>query len=495
MTDQERIRDLYAKGYSPTEIKNETGFTYPTIRKYVSKDDFSPQRPVRRPQESKLDPYKAEIDKMIEGDKGVYHKQRHTAKRIFERLADEHGYAGSYSTVQRYVKEAKARSKLAAGKGPFADLDWPAGTMQFDFGQADFEYRCKLARMHYCAMSFPQSNHALAQVYGDEKAVCVCQSLKDAFEHVGGVPPLIVFDNATDAGRRICGEVRESRLFKAFRMHYGFEAAFANPGAGHEKGNVEGKVGWVRRNVFVPVPKIGGLEAFNAELIAECDKRSAREVHYEKQLTWAQLFEADRLALLPLPKAPFDVVEWSAAKTDGYGKVKLGAGGGKPGHKYLADPMLPNAEVMVGVRAYEVEIGTPEGERLRTYTRRFGPEFTNDEDPVAMLDLLSRKVRAFPMSGVHAMLAEPVQRHLDAMPPAELRLQVKTMAKVAREHGIETCAAAMEDALAATGQTSPPDVEMTAARISCVGRTPAPDAGGRLLAYDKLMNRKKASNG
>lgn len=111
------------------------------------------------------------------------------------------------------------------------------------------------------------------------------------------------------------------------------------------------------------------------------------------------------------------------------------------------------------------------------------------------LDLLSRKVRAFPMSSVHAMLADPVQRHLDAMPPAELRRQVKTMARAAREHGMETCAAAMEDALVATGQTSPADVEMTAARISCAGRMPAPDAGGKLLAYDKPMNRKKASNG
>ena len=322
----------------------------------------------------------------------------------------------------------------------------------------------------------------------------MCQGMKDTFEHIGGVPPLVVFDNATEVGRRVCGEIRESSLFKAFRMHYGFDAAFANPDSGHEKGSVEGKVGWLRRNLFVPVPKVGSLKAFNAQLLAACDRCSEVERHYQRQLTWAQLFEADRMALLPLPRAAFDAVEWVACKTDGYGKVTLGRSREAPGHRYLADPALPNTEVVAGVRAYEVELGTLAGERLRTYTRRFGAGFTDDEDPVALLDVLARKARAFPMSSVHSMLAPAVQEHLDAMPQDKLREQIKTMAKVAREHGMETCAAAYEDTLAATGATSPFDVEVTAARISCVGRGVVADSGDKLIMYDDLM-RRRASNG
>lgn len=494
MSQQMQIRDLAAKGLSPTEIKEETGFSYPTIRKYLAKVDFSPRRPVKATGDSILDPHKDEIARMLEEDRRVYRKQHHTAKRVYDRLVDERGFEGSYSTVQRYVKELKAQAKLVAGKGPFVDLEWPAGSMQVDFGQADFDYRGRLARMHYLAESFPQSNHGIAQLFGDEKAVCVCQGMKDTFEHIGGVPPLVVFDNATEVGRRICGEIRESSLFKAFRMHYGFEVAFANPDSGHEKGNVEGKVGWIRRNLFVPVPKVGSLKAFNAALLAECDRRSEAERHYQKQLTWAQLFEDDKLALMPLPAAPFDVVEWVSCKTDGYGKVTLGRSKGAPGHRYLADPSLPNSDVIVGVRAYEVEIGTLDGELLQAYPRRFGADFTDDEDPVALLDVLARKTRAFPMSSVHSMLAPAVQSHLDAMPAKELREQLKTMAKVARTHGMETCASAFEDTLAATGTTSPFDVEVTAARISCVGRGEVADAGAKLIAYDSLI-RKKVSNG
>ncbi len=122
MTQQMQIRDLAAKGSTPTEIKEAAGFSYPTIRKYLAKEDFSPKRPVKRTEESILDPYKPLIAKMLEEDRRVYHKQRHTAKRIHSRLVDEHGFEGSYSTVQRHVKELKAQARLEAAKGPF--LTW-----------------------------------------------------------------------------------------------------------------------------------------------------------------------------------------------------------------------------------------------------------------------------------------------------------------------------------------------------------------------------------
>ena len=92
MTQQMQIRDLAARGLSPTEIKETTGFSYPTIRKYLAKDDFSPQRPVKRAEGGILDPYKAEIARMLEEDKRAYHKQRHTARRVHRRLVDEHGF-------------------------------------------------------------------------------------------------------------------------------------------------------------------------------------------------------------------------------------------------------------------------------------------------------------------------------------------------------------------------------------------------------------------
>lgn len=502
MLQQERIRELARKGYSKTEIRDETGFSYPTIRKYLEKDDFSPEKPVEERKESILDPYKPRIAEMLDEDRHCYHKQHHTAKRIFARLRDEEGYAGSYETVRRYVRGLKAARRAATDA--FSDLEWPAGWAQADFGQADFDMPRGRQRMHYLAMSFPQSNHALSQVFGDETTVCVTQGLKDMFEHIGGVPVAIVFDNATDAGRRVCGVIREADLFRRFRLHYGFQAVFANPNSGWEKGSVEGKVGLIRRNVFVPVPRVGDLREYNARLLDSLDALSASSPHYEKGLTWAELFKADRQALGQLPATPFDCVDWKNVTADGYGKVTLGrrykGGRQTAAHRYLASATLANSPLLVGVRAHEVEIDLPTGEVVRTYRRRTEAAFTNDEDPLAVLDVLRFKPRAFACSSVRPMLPDAVNAHLDAMEGRELHRQLETMFEVASAHGMENAAAAFEDVLAATGTTRASDVEMTAARIACTGRRGADRApGSKLIAYDELLRgrhtREEADNG
>ena len=87
-------------------------------------------------------------------------------------------------------------------------------------------------------LSFPYSNVGLAQVFPGENAECVCQALKQIFEHVGGVPTRIVFDNAAGVGRRVCGGVRTAELFGRFAAHYGFAYSFCNPNSGHEKGDL-----------------------------------------------------------------------------------------------------------------------------------------------------------------------------------------------------------------------------------------------------------------
>lgn len=232
MSQAERIRDMLAHGHTPTEVKTELGVSYPTIRKYAAQDDFSPKRPVAPAASSKLDPYKEYIAGMLEEDRHCYHKQRHTAKRVFERLRDEHGYDGGYSTVQRYLREARSKGP----KEQSIRLGWDPGTMQVDFGQADFDYAFGggRVRMHYLPMSFPCSNREVCEVFGDERDVCLCQGLKDCFEHIGGVPPVIVLDNATEAGRRWRDIVVESDLFRRLRLRYGFEPRFCNPNAGRD---------------------------------------------------------------------------------------------------------------------------------------------------------------------------------------------------------------------------------------------------------------------
>ena len=125
---------------------------------------------------------------------------------------EEHGYTGSYSIVQRYMKKCRSIQTEKAN----LELIWDPGPAQVDFGKADFYEAGKLCRKKYLTVSFPYSNDGYSQVFGGETAECVCQGLQDIFEFIGGVPPLLIFDNATGVGRRIGDAIHASELFSRF---------------------------------------------------------------------------------------------------------------------------------------------------------------------------------------------------------------------------------------------------------------------------------------
>ncbi|WP_449727606.1 hypothetical protein [Bifidobacterium callitrichos] len=100
MSVQQRIRVLDARGVSRRSIAKEVGVARDTVAKYAKEEDCSPgpERPAPRP--SKLDPFKTTVDGWLEADRFMPRKQRHTAKRVYDRLVAEKGYKGSYSLVQ-----------------------------------------------------------------------------------------------------------------------------------------------------------------------------------------------------------------------------------------------------------------------------------------------------------------------------------------------------------------------------------------------------------
>lgn len=160
-----------------------------------------------------------------------------------------------------------------------------------------------------------------------------------------------MFDNAAGVGRRTGGgEARWTRLFQAFQAHYGFESSLCSPYAGHEKGAVEAKVGMVRRKLFVPRPSVWSLDGFNSRLPDRC-LELGRKPHHAKDEEEAGLFEQDRAALLPLPSRRFDVVTWKRMRTDKYGVVTLDGR-----HRYSTDASHARRDVLVGLRALEIEI-------------------------------------------------------------------------------------------------------------------------------------------
>lgn len=473
------IRQLRMMGCSIAEIARKTEVSRDTVYKYLAKEDFSEHPPQRRSKPKILDPYRSLIESWLDEDRKSWHKQRHTAHRIWMRLREE-GVDVGESTVRRYVHELKkARSDSTE---QYLDLDWAPGEAQADFGEADFFVLGTKRRLSYFVLTFPYSNVGLAQVFPSENAECVCQALKNIFEYVKGIPTRIVFDNATGVGRRVGDKIRTTKMFSAFAAHYGFAFSFCNPASGHEKGNVEKKVGYIRSNLFVPIPRFGDTKRYNKRLLDKSMELSDKK-HWLKGENELQLFVEDSFALIGLPQTPFSVVRYEIHKADKLGKVKLDGM-----HLYSSDPSLAGRELVCGLGATSVTIATEDGTVVATHVRAYGQAPTDTTDPASQLALLCTKAGAWQNSTVRNALPEELRDHMDSLDKQDLRAELRIMRDQSAESGWGTTVEAMRTSFLSTGRIDRASVAVSAARIR--SGTIVYDEPVDLSIYDRALQKE-----
>ena len=222
----EDIRRLDRQGVSGRQIADRLGVSRDSVAKYTKEVDFSPplpKAPRRNTRQVMTEQVCAFITDVLEGDRDAPRKQRHTAKRIYDRLVQERGFSGSYRSVSGEV----ARWKLEHGSPSrtFKELKWAPGSAQVDFGAIDADMGEEgPTRLWMLAVSFPHSNARYAQVYRGQTAECVIHGLQRIFTHIGFVPHSQVFDNGAGVGHKSASGVVESELFARFRTHTGFDA-------------------------------------------------------------------------------------------------------------------------------------------------------------------------------------------------------------------------------------------------------------------------------
>lgn len=470
------IIELKKSGNKVSEIIKITGADRKTINKYLTEEDYSPDPPVKTTYPSKLDSFKPTIDSWLEQDKTMWYKQRHTAKRVYDRIKSECRYTGSYNLVQRYMKQVFEADRVKHS----LELTWEPGTAQADFGEADFEINSFKTRMKYLTVSFPYSNNGFSQVFGGETAECVCQGLKDIFCYIGGVPSQIIFDNATGIGRRIGDKVHESDMFSRFRAHYKFSARFCNPYSGNEKGNVERKVGYTRANMFVPMPKITSMDEYNEKLLSEY-KLKASEPHYRKEITISELFESDKKVLLCLPAKAFNVCRYEWLKADGYGKISLDGN-----HFYSTCPENSGRKVLTGIRAHTVDVLKDSGEILCVHKRMYGEARTDAGDSSTILCELMKKSGAWMNSSVRSEVPDQLREYMDSQDKPGLKSSLRMMNELTAQYGYRTAVQAMNMA-AQRGKINICDTSVIASRISGYGIDTPPQTGPPLDVYDEFL--------
>lgn len=155
---------------------------------------------------------------------------------MYARLVEEEDFEGSYSSVQRYVKRWREEHR-SDGDG-YLELDWSAGVMQVDFGEAVATIGGGDVKIHCLVATFPHSNMRYVVAMPGENAECVCEGLAQIFDHIGMAPRVLVLDNATGAGHRVAwNKVTVVRVFAMFCDHYRLETRFCNPYSGDEEGS------------------------------------------------------------------------------------------------------------------------------------------------------------------------------------------------------------------------------------------------------------------
>jgi len=301
--EKETIRRLYfIQRHSIREIARELHHSRKTVKKAIA-DASVPEYHLTTARSCPvMDPFKSIIERWLEEDKSQPKKQRHTAHRIYTRLVGEHNFTGGERTVRQYVSRLKPNFQEI-----FIPLEFdPGADAQCDWGEAFVYMGDKLVPVQVLCMKLSYSGKPFVMAFPTQRQEAFFEGQHQAFNWYHGVPARISYDNLTVAVQKVLrGRNREEQqAFIAFRSHYLFESHFSMPRHPQEQGRVESLVGYMRRNYFVPVPRVRSFEELNWMLLERLREDDHRPVP-GKEISIGEAWEQEKGKLLSLPRIPY----------------------------------------------------------------------------------------------------------------------------------------------------------------------------------------------
>jgi transposase len=350
------------------------------------------------PRASKLDAFKPVIDDILRADLDAPRKQRHTVKRIFDRLIDEHAMLDvSYQVVRSYVAARKPEIRAAAGRGPaevfVPQSHRPGQEAEVDFGEVAVRLRGTVVTCVLFSLRLSFSGKAVHRIFLSGGQEAFFEGHEHAFRVLGGVPVgQIRYDNLKAAVARVLGFSRqrvETERWTAFRSHWGIEPFYCQPGlqGAHEKGGVEGQIGWFRRNHLVPVPDVESLAELNARVEAWDLADEHRRIGARPR-TVGEMFALEAPLLRPLPSEPFETGRWFTPRVDRFSQISIRT------NRYSVPVRLIGRRVRVLLHASELIVfdGRTEVTRHERLLAKAGTRLELDH----YLEALIRKPGALP---------------------------------------------------------------------------------------------------
>ncbi len=365
MADIQSIRYLhFVEGWSLKRIAKTFHHSRKTIRKYLSRDDpEGPKYHGGMRSKPKLGPYADVIKGWLAQDEKAPRKQRHTARRIHERLVEELGAQISESSVRRLVRELRPPRQV------YVPLHFPSGVQsQVDWGedQVIWNNQARTVQVFYIRLAASGAAFAMAFLHQNEESFL--EGHVRGLDFLGGVTQQMLYDNTKTALKRFAGRhERELQAdFARLVAHYVFKPVFANPYAGNEKGLVENLVRWGHRHLFTPVPRVSNLAELNQLLLHRCLLR--RKLKNNKS-TVGEMWDEEHTQLLALPTVPFPAYRQHIARVDKLLLMRC------EGAKYSAPPELVGTNVYL--RTYWDRVEVLHGTRVAAcHPRKENGEFS-----------------------------------------------------------------------------------------------------------------------
>jgi transposase len=311
--------------------------------------------PERKTQERvlpKIGPVKEFIDSILKGDQAAPRKQRHTARRVWQRLCGEYAqHPVAESTVREYVRGRKRAMGLAQREVFVPQSYAPGQEAQVDWFEAQVKLGGEARKLQFFAMRSMSSGGAFHRAYHNATQQAFLEAHEHAFAYFGGVFKTVRYDNLASAVKKILRGYRreETERMIAFRSHWGFASEYCRPARGNEKGGVEMELGWFRRNWLVPVPEADDLESFNAWLCTRCGE-TQQHVISGRTFSVGDAMRNEQSHLLPLVVERFAIAETIyPVIVDGHGRVKVRA-------NWYSTPLYPGSRVTARVWPAHVEV-------------------------------------------------------------------------------------------------------------------------------------------
>jgi transposase len=373
-------RRVLVDGLTKRAACRQYGIHWDTLTKILQHPEPPGYRRTAPRPRPKLDSFLGVIHQILQDDKKAPRKQRHTARRIFQRLRDEHGYQGGLSIVKEAVAAWRTRSAEV-----FVPLAHPPGEAQVDFGEAEIRLDGQPAKVALFVMTLPYSDALFVRAFPRECTEAFLEGHVRAFAFLGGVPRRISYDNLKIAVARITGGRGRvvTREFRRLKSHHLLEAHFCRVRRPNEKGHVETLVGYARRNFLVPVPAVaGGLEPLNEQLERACREDLERRLRGKPTIK-ADLLAEEQRALLPAPAEAFVAARVESRDVDSLSLVSFDA------NQYSVPTEFAHhrATVIGAVDTVRIVVGD---RQVAAHPRCWGREQVT-YDPVHYLALLERK--------------------------------------------------------------------------------------------------------